>query len=53
MEKTSEVKEDKFADDVNGEDDRIIDENQEGTETQKKKKKKKKKKKSWFNFQIM
>ena len=45
MEKTSEVKEEKFTDDINGEDDRIMDANQEDTESQKKKKKKKKKKK--------
>ena len=45
MEKTSEVKEEKFTDDINVEDDRIMDANQEDTESQKKKKKKKKKKK--------
>ena len=43
MEKTSEPKEEKFTDEVNGEDDKIVDENADGAEIQKKKKKKKKK----------
>lgn len=46
MEKTSEPKEEKFTDEVNGEDDKIVDENADGAEIQKKKKKKKKKKKT-------
>ena len=50
MEKTSEPKEEKFTDEVNGEEDKIVDENADGAEIQKKKKKKKKKKKSSFSY---